>query len=282
MRNYLTAMGVTSDRLPFGTRALPDPRERIRAHASTYADSQWGHWMISLARKRAIRDLTEPFDVTVAPGVKARLYPSGNRCEKRAIAGVQVWDAAERAALERAVHHGDEPFTFLDVGANAGLYSLFVNAYGKDASRDLRLIAIEPSATMASRLTVNAQASNATIELIRSAISDAPGEAHLSDGGGNRGEAQLSDAGETVRVETLVGLCARLGVVKIDAMKLDIEGHDERALRAFFDYAPPSLHPNLLIVEMSADSGTALIEMARAHDYLVSDATTLNAILKKQ
>lgn len=238
--------------------------------------------MISLHRKRAIKGLSEPFDVTVAPYVKARLYPSGNRCEKRALAGVQIWDAAERAALERAVHHGTAPFIFLDVGANAGLYSLFVNAYGKDAGRDVRLIAVEPSATMASRLNVNAQASDATIELIRSAISDAPGEARLSDGGGNRGEAQISDTGETVRVETLVGLCARLDVVRIDAMKLDIEGHDERALRAFFDHAPPPLHPRLLIVEMSADSGAALIEMAQAHNYLVSDTTALNAILKKR
>lgn len=272
---------------PFGHYALPPARERIRMRADKCADTQLGHWMISLYRKRAIRDLREPFDVAVTPGVNARLYPSGNRCEKRALAGVQIWDAEERAALRDAVQlsalqKGDAPFTFLDVGANAGLYSLFVNAYAKHAGRPVRLIAVEPSATMSARLSVNAAASAASVELIRSAISDAPGEANLSDGGGNRGEAQLSETGETVTVETLVGLCDRLGVATIDAMKLDIEGHDERALRAFFDHAPTSLHPHLLIVEMSADSGAALIEMAEAHNYLVSNATALNAILKKR
>jgi len=239
--------------------------------------------MISLRRKRAIKGLSEPFDVIVAPGVKARLYPSGNRCEKRALAGVQIWDAAERGALRDAVRQGSEPFTFLDVGANAGLYSLFVNAYAAEAGRKVRLIAVEPSATMSARLTVNAQASGADIELIRSAISDAPGTAQLSDGGGNRGEAQLSQSeGETVSVETLLGLCERVGVTRIDAMKLDIEGHDERALRAFFKDAPESLHPRLLIVETSAQDGPALIEMACAQSYLIPTETALNAILKKR
>jgi FkbM family methyltransferase len=280
-------MGTTHHTDPFGTFALPPTRERIRVRADACADTQLGHWMISGRRKRAIRGLSEPFDVTVAPGVNARLYPSGNRCEKRALAGVQIWDAKERAALRRAVQQsaaqqGDTPFTFLDVGANAGLYSLFVNAYAKNEECPVRLIAIEPSATMSARLTTNAAASDATIELVRSAISDVPGEACLSDGGGNRGEAQLSDAGETVRVETLVGLCDRLGITQIDAMKLDIEGHDERALRAFFDHAPDALHPGLLIVETSADNGTTLIELAQSQNYLVSDSTALNAILKKR
>ncbi|GHA85709.1 hypothetical protein GCM10009069_06150 [Algimonas arctica] len=280
-------MGTTHHIDPFGTFSLPPTRERIRARADGCADTQWGHWMISLHRKRAIRGLSEPFDVTVAPGVNARLYPSGNRCEKRALAGVQIWDAQERAALRDAVQQTEGRFTFLDIGANAGLYSLFVNAYAKASKRNVRLIAVEPSTEMSERLTVNAQASDATIELIRSAISDAPGKANLSDGDGNRGEAQLSktgesDIGETVTVETLTSLCGRLGITHIDAMKLDIEGHDERALRAFFDQAPETLHPRLLIVETSAENGATLIELAQAQNYLVSDSTALNAILKKR
>jgi FkbM family methyltransferase len=275
-------MGTTHHTDPFGTYALPPARERIRVKADACANTQLGHWTISWRRKRAIKGLSEPFDVAVAPGVNARLYPSGNRCEKRALAGVQIWDAEERAALRGAVEQGGETFTFLDVGANAGLYSLFVNAYATDAGRDVRLIAVEPSTEMSARLTVNAAASGATVELIRSAISDAPGDANLSDGGGNRGEAQLSNTGERVTVETLVDLCERLNVSCIDAMKLDIEGHDERALRAFFDQAPTTLHPHLLIVETSADNGAALREMTRAQDYLVSDTTSLNAILKKR
>lgn len=278
--------GTSPHTAPFGTCALPPARERVRVRADACADTRLGHWLISLRRKRAIRGLSEPFDVAVAPGVKARLYPSGNRCEKRALAGVQIWDASERAALRKAVNSGKEPFIFLDIGANAGLYSLFVNAYAGEADRAVRLVAVEPSAEMAARLSVNAAASDAEIELIRSAISDTPGEACLSDGGGNRGEASLYDpevggTGETVPVETLMGLCERLGIARIDAMKLDIEGHDERALSAFFTEAPTTLHPRLLILELSAESRDALVELARAQNYLLTDDTALNAIFEK-
>ncbi|MEM7727676.1 MAG: FkbM family methyltransferase [Pseudomonadota bacterium] len=274
-------MGTPTHDRPFGHFALPPARERIRAGADACADTRLGRWAISARRKRAVRGLTEPFDVAVAPHVRARLYPSDNRCEKRALAGVQVWDADERRALRKAVENGSGSFVFLDVGSNAGLYTLFVHAYARAADRPVRLIAVEPSAEMAARLQVNAAASGAAVELVRSAVSDAPGEALLSDGDGNRGEARISDEGASVPVETLAGLCARLGVARIDAMKIDIEGHDERALRAFVADAPASLHPHLLIAE-TASGDSPIVELTRAQNYLLADATSLNAILKKR
>lgn len=274
-------MGTSHHTEPFGAYALPPARERIRVSADACPDTRLGHWRISLARKRAIKGLSEPFDVSVAKDVKARLYPSGNRCEKRALAGVQIWDGQERDALRQAVAAGNTPFVFLDVGANAGLYSLFVNAYARHHDRETRIIAVEPSDDMAARLAFNAEASGARVELIRSAISDEPGTAYLSGGDGNKGEAQLSDTGEPVTVETLNALCDRLALTHIDAMKLDIEGHDERALRAFFRDAPTGLHPALIIAE-TAQGHSPIVEMAKAQNYFVSDATALNVILKKR
>ncbi|MEL6686101.1 MAG: FkbM family methyltransferase [Pseudomonadota bacterium] len=266
---------------PFGAYALPPTRERLRKRADRCANTRLGKWRISALRKRAIRGLSEPFDITVAPHLNARLYPSGNRCEKRALAGVQIWDSEERAALHSAVIESRDEFVFLDVGANAGLYTLFVNAYAKEAARPVRLIAVEPSQLMADRLAFNAEASEASVTLIKSAISDAPGQAFLSQGEQNLGETKLSTQGEAVTVETLFGLCERLGVNRIDAMKIDIEGHDEIALRAFFKDAPETLHPTLLIAEMGG-SDDPIVELAQSHDYLVTNTTALNAILKKR
>ena len=275
-------MGTTAQfDKPFGAFALPPARERLRRRAERCSDTRLGRWRISAFRKRAIRGLDAPFDVSVAPYLNARLYPSGNRCEKRALAGVQVWDAEERAVLRAAVQAADDEFVFVDVGANAGLYTLFVHAYAKDAKRSVRLIAVEPSTLMADRLAFNAAASDASVTLIRSAISDAPGQAFLSQGEQNLGETKLSDQGEAVTVETLAGLCERLGLNRINAMKIDIEGHDEIALRAFFKDAPETLHPKLLIAEMSGADDT-LVELAQSHDYLVMKTTALNAILKKR
>ena len=276
---------------PFGHFALPPQREAIRLAADRARDNRFGHWAISLRRKRAIKGLSEPFDIDVAPGVKARLYPSTNRCEKRALCGVQIWDAVERNILQRAVtaHDTAEPFVFLDVGANVGLYSLFVSAYARRAGRASRIIAVEPSTDIGARLRFNAVASSANIEHVDLAVSDHMGRAKLSTGGTNRGEGQLSDHGQAVEVVTLSALCERLNVTRIDAMKLDIEGHDTQALTHFLTHAPEPLHPNIFIIERGSEKTlgdeqshhSALVELAKAKDYLLRDMTSLNAIFEK-
>jgi len=159
---------------PFGTYALPPTREAWRVKATGYKDSRIGRLRISHARKKALANEEGPFDIEVDQGVLARLYPLGNRCEKRAFAGIQIWDAPEREALNQAIiASGDVPFIFLDVGANVGLYSLYVNAYAKSVQKDARIIAIEPGVETCARLEVNIAANNASIQIIRAAVSGA-------------------------------------------------------------------------------------------------------------
>lgn len=247
------------------------------------SDNRLGRWAISLCRKQAIRGLTEPFDITVARGVRARLYPSANRCEKRALCGVQIWDSVERGALKDAIEtSSEETFTFLDVGANVGLYSLFANSYAQSLGRNIRLIAIEPSAEMCERLLVNAKASDADIEIVRSAISTEAGEAFLSDGGGNRGEGQLAGHGEAVSAMTLLQLIETKTLNHINALKLDIEGVDLAVLTQFFEQAPTSLHPQMMILELDADSAAPLIELTQANNYLITKRTRMNVVVTKR
>ena len=251
--------------------------------ANGHGATRTGKWQISLARKRAIKGLSEPFDIEVEDGVRARLYPSTNRCEKRALCGVQIWDAAERAALRQAIETpSEDPFVFLDVGANVGLYSLFANAYAQAAGRDINIIAVEPSSEMGKRLTVNTQASGADIQLFRSAVATEAGDVFLSDGAGNRGEAQLADRGESVMAMTLLQLCKITGVTRIDALKLDIEGLDLAVLTQFFKQAHDPLHPQLMILEVDETSGGPLIELAQAHDYLITERTGINIVATKR
>ena len=275
-------MGTTDTERPFGHYRLPPERERIRAGADTVLGTRLGRWAISARRKRSLRGLAEPFDVAVAPDVNARLYPSTNRCEKRATCGVQVWDAEERAALRDAVRERlAEPFVFLDIGANVGLYSLFVSAYAREAGRPSRIVAVEPGAEMGARLRFNAHASGALVEHVPVAISGEPGEARLSSGGANRGEGALGETGEPVEVITLLELCERHDVSRIHALKVDIEGHDLPALGAFFRDAPENLHPDLLVAELDPANRSALIELLHAQNYLLDGATSLNGIFRK-
>ena len=270
---------------PYGTYTLPPAREAWREKARDYKDTRIGRALISRARKKALLSEDGPFDVKVDDGLLARLYPSGNRCEKRAFAGVQIWDALERSALKSVIQTESEtPFIFLDVGANVGLYSLYVNAYAKQAGRAAQIIAIEPGVETCARLEANIAANQANIQIIRAAVSDAPGTGHLGGGEINRGEAKLSaqsGATETVVVDTLPRIARTLGITRIDAMKVDIEGHDLKALTTFFEDASKKLHPDLLILETGREVVSLLIELCEANDYVVAERTKMNTILKK-
>lgn len=291
MHNLLSAFGVFRFKMtfdispPFGTYALPSEREAWRKKASGYKDTKIGRALISRARKKALAGEDGPFDIEVDAGVYARLYPSGNRCEKRAFAGVQVWDLPERLALKAMIEIDTKaPFIFLDVGSNVGLYSLYVNAYARQADRPTQIIAIEPGVETCARLEANIAASEAQVQIIRAAISDAPGTGHLGGGETNRGEARLSArSGETepVVIDTLPRIARTLGISRIDAMKVDIEGHDLKALTTFFEDASPKLHPDLLILETGREAVSPLIELCAANDYVVAERTKLNTILKK-
>ena len=270
---------------PFGTYVLPPAREAWREKAREYKDTRIGRALISRARKKALLSEEGPFDVKVDDGLLARLYPIGNRCEKRAFAGVQIWDALERSALNSAIQTEIEtPFIFLDVGANVGLYSLYVNAYATQANRAAQIIAIEPGVETCARLEANIAANQANIQIIRAAISDAPGTGYLGGGEVNRGEAKLSaqsDQTETVVVDTLPRIARTLGITRIDAMKVDIEGHDLKALTTFFEDASKKLHPTLLILETGRETVSPLIELCEANEYVVAERTKMNTILKK-
>ena len=268
----------------FGHYALPAKREALRLRAGKFASSRIGRLGISLYRKQAFKGLSGPFDVQVMPGVNTRLYPRSNRCEKRAFAGVQIWDAEERAALSMALDASTtSPFVFLDVGANIGLYSLILAAHAKNTGKDIRILAFEPDPTNRARLAFNIKASDANIQVLPYAVSNKDGAGFMGGGDTNRGEVRLRDSDDEddqpVEIKTLYGVCTEQGLSRIDAMKVDIEGHDERALTAFFEHAPKTLWPNLLILETGRDETTSLLELCMGHGYTITKRTGINSIL---
>src|SRR5215210_7031114 len=109
-----------TDPRPFGAHA-PKGFTRWAIERTRTLPNRWPARRIAfMLRRMAINTLRgAPVD-TEALGVRMRLYPYNNICEKKVLFTPQYFDAEELAALESRMRDG---FTFVDVGANVGAYS---------------------------------------------------------------------------------------------------------------------------------------------------------------
>jgi FkbM family methyltransferase len=188
-----------------------------------------------------------PRDV-VALGLKLRLHPYDNLTEKRLLVTPQCVDPEELAVVREVMGPGR---SFLDIGANSGLYSLVAALAGGPKSA---VLAVEPQSEMRRRLSFNARQNDlGNINIAGVALSDYEGEdvLRLVDGnlGGTRLEASKGGDGEAVRVRKLTNLLDEYRWTKIDLMKIDVEGDEWRILAPFFAEAPETLFPERIIME---------------------------------
>jgi FkbM family methyltransferase len=239
-----------TDSRPFGLHA-PQGFARWAIERTRRMPTRWSARRLAFALRRlAINTLDgAPVD-TEALGVRMRLYPYNNICEKKVLFTPQYFDPEELAALESRMRNG---FTFVDVGANVGAYSLFVAA---KAGPKARILAIEPQPDVFDRLTYNIRQNPfGTIKAVACAVADKAGELTLFLDPRNKGESSVKIVGpsqaETVRVPavTLLDLLREEGFTKVDAMKLDVEGAEDLILDPFFRDAPETLYPSFVIIE---------------------------------
>jgi FkbM family methyltransferase len=120
----------------------------------------------------------------------------------------------------------------LDVGANFGYYALSLAAA---TGRRCRVHALEPNPANFDRL-VRHIAGNALGEVVRAhrlGVSDRPETVSMSEPADNSGHAAVDPGGEIrgVTLTTLDAFCEAESVDRLDALVLDVEGFEERALR---------------------------------------------------
>ncbi|MGA9304478.1 MAG: FkbM family methyltransferase [Candidatus Sulfotelmatobacter sp.] len=125
----------------------------------------------------------------------------------------------------------------LDVGANAGIYSLAALAIQPDAT----VHAFEPTPEIAARLRATAKLNGLDhLHVHETAILDKNGQATLKrfcgELGTNEGmnfiSRDLGDSGvERVRTVCLDQFCQDQSINHIDLMKLDIQGHEHSGLK---------------------------------------------------
>jgi FkbM family methyltransferase len=167
-------------------------------------------------------------------------------------------------ALGRMLRPGD---VFVDVGANAGLYTLFAAAAVGPSGR---VIACEPSGREQARLRANLALNDfPQVELLKAALGDAPGTASLRLAErylAGHNSMFLTPPGavreEVVTVTTLDRVLAT--AARCDCVKIDVEGAELRVLRGGADTLA-RFRPKLLIEfnpETLAAADTSAAEVA--------------------
>jgi len=141
---------------------------------------------------------------------------------------------------------------FVDVGANVGTYAMVL---ARHVGRTGKVIAVEPHPVTHARLAFNRTASGFTqVDLVAAAAGPTDGELMIETDGENLGASHIvsgKPAGHAIRVPSLRLECilGDAGVTKVDALKIDVEGFEDRVLTGFFKQAPQSLWPRAVVIE---------------------------------
>lgn len=197
---------------------------------------------------RVLARLSPAYDVETSGGLKLRCRIGDNVAEMRILGRPErLLQHVER--ITAGLRPGD---TFVDLGANVGVFSLYAaKAVGPEGC----VLAIEPAPAMLERLRFNVSANGfRNVRVAPVAVGEARGEAALhtlpdAHGSSSLHEMPGSTPQTTVPVEPLLALLSAHGIGRIDAMKADIEGYEDRALIPFFAEAPRSLWPRRIFME---------------------------------
>ena len=278
---------------PFGALA-PNPFDRAIMALTGRMPDNWAGLKLAMALRRLV---TMRMEKAAALDVerwrlRMRLHPRDNGCEKNLLFTPQMYEPPEREELAREIAQvSGRPFVFVDIGANVGLFSLFVAATAQAA----RILAIEPEPGNFARLAFNIAANpGLPIAPLALALGETEGTARIllnaRDRGGTRMAAAATQAGETraggveVRCRPLLAVVRDAGLTGIDALKIDVEGFEDVILPPFFRDAPQRLWPRVAIIEDSRASWTSdLMAAMQARGYrFVALSRHTNLIMRRE
>ncbi|MCF3642346.1 FkbM family methyltransferase [Rhizobium sp. TRM95111] len=240
----------------------------------------------ALALRKPVKyGLDTPLDLDIR-GLKLRLLPRGNISEEKFYTAPHLFDPEEFALMDRRLKPGN---VFLDIGANAGIYSFHAHRCMQGRGR---ILAIEPDPEMGRRIAFNLRTNTlADIELVPVALSDRDGTAEFYVNPNQRGTNTLlagkSDpkSGEritvSVPVRTLLSLLQERRIERIDMLKIDVEGHEHAVLGHFLAAAPVSLLPRVIISEFKNHAAGGTPDLLQAAGYRLGKATRLNFIFER-
>lgn len=249
---------MTSSTFPLGIVPANDPASPpFGAFAPTRAQAA----IISLAhrsrlKRGAFRPMLSrlinrlragPMDVQYQ-GASFRFYHQASATERGALFNPD-YNLEELDFLRSRTPTGG---VFVDVGANVGTYALVL---ARHIGASGKVIAIEPHPVTHARLAFNRAASGFTqVDLVAAAAGPSDGELMIETDGGNLGASHVVSGdrpGNALKVPSLrlQRILGEAGADRVDALKIDVEGFEDRVLTGFFKDAPQSLWPRAVVIE---------------------------------
>jgi FkbM family methyltransferase len=276
---------LVDDTSPFGTYDGGARFEKHIARIRLLPRNWLGKRLMFAFRRMARKHIGDCVDMELF-GSKMRLYQRGNVSEKRALFAPQFFDHDDRLALAELA---EDAAVFVDIGANIGLYSFSVARAFADF-KDTKIVSVEPHPEIHRRLAFNKSVNPALpIHLFQGGIGAQEDEMQLLTGNGNLGQTRiLRDVEEphpesiTVPIITLMSLCEKFGLSRIDGMKVDVEGFEEAVLLPFFKNAPDALLPRVIVIEDNRkDWATDILAAAAIRGYRLVKKTHMNLLLER-
>jgi FkbM family methyltransferase len=248
---------LTTSRLPPGVAANDPTPPAFGAFAPTRAQAA----IISLAQRTRLKrgafrpmlsrlvNLLRAGPVDVAyQGASFRFYHQASATERGALFNPD-YNLEELDFLRARTPLGG---VFVDVGANVGTYAMVL---ARHVGANGKVIAIEPHPVTHARLAFNRAASGFNqVTLVAAAAGPSDGELMIETDGDNLGASHIVTGerlGNAIKVPSLrlQRVLGDAGVSHVDALKIDVEGYEDRVLTGFFREAPPRLWPRAVVIE---------------------------------
>lgn len=121
----------------------------------------------------------------------------------------------------------------LDIGSNIGLYTLPLTRTGA------RVISIDANKAMTDQLQFNLRASDLPADdVLHAAVGDTDGMASLQIHKDDVAIVNIiEDGGGSIPIRRLDRILEERGITRVDVLKIDVEGHEDKALVPFLDTA---------------------------------------------
>jgi FkbM family methyltransferase len=214
-------------------------------------------------------------------GLKWRCHPRDNSVER------SLWlkqATEEEAEIDWLIGRLRPGTVFCDIGANCGVYAMTVRA-----ASGAKVIAIEPNPTMRERLAANLALNGLDdVTIVAAAVGEGNGRLKLAMGSRwDFGQASLIDrpnsTGIEVDVRPLSDILREQGVARADAVKIDVEGFEDKALGGFLRDAPEGELPSSLVIEHlhSKIWATDLHALALSRGYALAERTANNFLFTR-